>query len=287
MGAWGVKLYQDDVTEDVKTYYVDHLKRGLDSDELAQNMLSEFADYIDDEEDGPLFWFALADTQWKYGRLLPFVKEKALEYLNSGSDLKRWQEDGKLLKQRIIVLDELKQQLTSPQPPEKKVSQYRLFNCEWKIGDVYAYKFESDISKERGFFNKYIVFQKVRNGIWWPGHTEPVVRVYKWIGEEMPETKAILDLEVLPQFFIPKAYAEHRLKDVMFEMMLISTSKRSIPKNLTNLGNILPIQELNRLGSGSRSCYWKNFEEEITKSFLNWESYNVYDLLDGKQKIVD
>ena len=122
MGAWGVNLYQDDVTEDVKTYYVDYLKRRLDSNELTQNMLSKFANYIDDEENGPLFWFALADTQWKYGRLLPFVKEKALEYINSCSDLKRWQEEGELLKQWIIILDELKQQLTSPQPQEKSIT---------------------------------------------------------------------------------------------------------------------------------------------------------------------
>ena len=33
--------------------------------------------YKDDEEE-PSFWFALADTQWKYGRLLPEVKEKAI-----------------------------------------------------------------------------------------------------------------------------------------------------------------------------------------------------------------
>ena len=92
---------------------------------------------------------------------------------------------------------------------------------------------------------------------------------------------------MLPQFFNPKAYAKHNVKDVMFEMMLISTSKRSMPKNLTYLGNILPIQELYRLSSDNRACYWKNFEEEITKSFLNWELYNVYELLDGKHKIVD
>ena len=37
-----------------------------------------------DVEEEPLFWFALADTQWNYGRLLPEVKEQALAWLDKG-----------------------------------------------------------------------------------------------------------------------------------------------------------------------------------------------------------
>lgn len=40
-------------------------------------MIDYNEDLLEGEEDGPLFLFALADTQWKYGRLLPEVKEIA------------------------------------------------------------------------------------------------------------------------------------------------------------------------------------------------------------------
>ena len=95
MGAWGTKLYQDDVTCDVRDEYIDWLKVESDNVKVTQTVIDNNIDYIEDEEDGPLFWFALADTQWKYGRLLPEVKEKAIKYIEDGKDLERWKDNDK------------------------------------------------------------------------------------------------------------------------------------------------------------------------------------------------
>ncbi len=38
-------------------------------------------------DDGPAAWFALADTQWRYGRLLPEVKEIAINLMKEEPDL--------------------------------------------------------------------------------------------------------------------------------------------------------------------------------------------------------
>lgn len=76
MGAWGAGLYQDDVTCDIKDDYLDRLKIGYPNEEATEEVIEYNEDYIDDSDDGPLFWFALADIQWKYGRLLPQVKKK-------------------------------------------------------------------------------------------------------------------------------------------------------------------------------------------------------------------
>ncbi len=35
---------------------------------------------------------------------------------------------------RANVLKELQQKLLSPQPAEKRISQYKLYHCEWEIG---------------------------------------------------------------------------------------------------------------------------------------------------------
>ena len=78
MGAWGPKLYQDDVAEDVRDYYKDQLKRGKTNEEVTNELIEDNYDIIQDEDEAPVFWFALADTQWNLGRLLPSVKEKAL-----------------------------------------------------------------------------------------------------------------------------------------------------------------------------------------------------------------
>ena len=106
MGIWGCGLYQDDVTCDVKSNYLNWLRVGKTNEEATELMLEYYEDYIDDEDDAPSFWFALADTQWKYGRLNPKVKKEALRYLKLGTNLERWKEENpKLFPKRKKVLE--------------------------------------------------------------------------------------------------------------------------------------------------------------------------------------
>ncbi|ERJ11025.1 hypothetical protein [Haloplasma contractile] len=266
MGAWGTKLYQDDVTEDVRDHYKDQLKRGKSNEEIIKEMLIEFDDYISDPDDEPLFWFALADTQWKLGRLLPDVKQKALEHLKVGSNLERWQEEGSKKdyeKRRKTVLKELEEQLNSPMPEKKKIRQYRLYQTDWKDGDVYAYQFHSEESKEYNLYEKYLLFRKITEGEAWPGHICPIVHVYRWIGEDIPEASMVTDLECLPMYFheTPREY----------ELKIETKSKSKIPsKYLTHLGNIptakYPIEEKIFEDASKSTFSWKEFEGGIILS---------------------
>ena len=104
MGAWGTGLYQDDTTCDVKEDYINLLKIGTEPKDAMKEMIENWKDCIEDVEEGPLFWFALADTQWKYGLLDEKVKKIALQYIEAGTDLERWKEDKKLYEKREIYL---------------------------------------------------------------------------------------------------------------------------------------------------------------------------------------
>lgn len=61
---------------------------------------------------------------------------------------------------RKQVLNELRKKLNTLQPPEKKVSQYRLYHCQWKVGDMYAYQLEGEYAKERGLMVNIFCFTK-------------------------------------------------------------------------------------------------------------------------------
>ncbi len=106
----------------------------------------------------------MADTQWKYGRLLPEIKEIALEYIRSGTDLEKWKENKKQYEKRKKVLDELEERLNSLMPPEKKVSKLVIRKAKWKIGDVLLYRINNaDIIKHEIVTNskwnhKYVMF---------------------------------------------------------------------------------------------------------------------------------
>ena len=186
MGAWGTSLYSSDTTSDIRGDYLDKLRRGKTNEEVTIEILTYYQGYIGDPEEEPLLWFALADTQWNYGRLLPEVKEKALYFLSQEVELERWAESGaKQLEAWKKTLTKLKEKLLTEPPPVKKVSKYRLYKCQWQLGDVFAYRFTSDYSKEMGVFGQSIIFRKVSEAIDWPGHIVPTVQVYQWIGSDI------------------------------------------------------------------------------------------------------
>ena len=78
MKNWLEELYQDDIAEDIKRNYLELLRSGKTNDEAIEVLLRWYHEFIIYDEDGELFWYVLADTQWRYGRLDLKIKEKAL-----------------------------------------------------------------------------------------------------------------------------------------------------------------------------------------------------------------
>lgn len=274
MGAWGTSLYANDSASDIRGDYVDKLRRGKTNEEVTRELIEAYHSIMGDLEEEPLFWFALADTQWNYGRLLPIVKDKALYFLSQDMELKRWEEsDPKKKDAWIKTLDKLKEKLERPQPPVKKVSKYRLYQCKWQLGDVFAYRFTSDYSREKGFEGKYAIFRKVSEDSWWPGHICPVVQFYKWIGNVPLSIEKLPELELLPAFYSPEVFKNHKDKKLEYQLVLITESEKSIPKdNLTYLGN-LPGDDI-----VSRKDYWVGYyriEWETSKHIPKLEHYFI------------
>ncbi len=274
MGTWGPKLYQDDLAEEIRDTYKDRLHRGKTGEKITQEIIASYGIENDiDDDDVPVFWFALADTQWNLGRLESFVKEKALYYIDEGTNLLRWQNEGttKDAHIRAKVLSELKEKLQSPQPEMKKISQYRLYRCEWKIGDVFAYQLCSDYAKKTGVKGKYMYFIKVGEEEWWPGHINPEVYFFKTISDKLISINDIKNVDFIPQFFIPNVYRDNPKEKMLYLLLLITTSSKSIPKDrLTYLGNLKQFCRIENENTNSYSVSWKDFEEYIIDNFKNW-----------------
>ena len=119
MGTWGSGLYGNDTTCDIRDTYMGFLKERLSNQEAYEKTLEKYEDYMKDPDEAPLFWFALAETQWKVGRLMPEVKEQALEWIDKGGGMELWEEsDGSGWKE---TLEELKTMLNAPMPKEKRI----------------------------------------------------------------------------------------------------------------------------------------------------------------------
>lgn len=203
MGTSGSKLFNDDLANDVRGDYLDSLRRGKENLQATDYIIERYMDSLSEEEE-PIFWFALADTQWEYGRLEPRIKEKAKYFLDHPYPYE-WKNE-ELADKWSKTLEQLKEKLNTPQPEEKKISKYRLYRCEWRLGDVFAYQFHGDYSKEANVYGKYIVFRKIAETTYWPGHIIPIVQFYKWIGEEIPELSVIASLPLLELGYVPAVY---------------------------------------------------------------------------------
>ncbi len=262
MGAWGTGLYQDDVAMDVRDTYKDQLHRGKTGEEITQELMEDYEDLLDDMEDGPVFWFALADTQWTLGRLEDDVKERALSCLENGGDAWRWEMEGAAkVRAREKVLQKLKEKLNTPQPPKKKVSQYRLYQCKWNLGDVYAYPLTGAYAEERGWKGEYLLMRKVGESTWHPGHIVPIVHWKFTKNGTLPQNAAEFDaleyiqtsMALYEERFWPitkedrdtnlakKRAAVYETDEFGFlpeyQITVLSTSSAVIPKNLIYVGN--------------------------------------------------
>jgi hypothetical protein len=121
MGAHGVGIFDDDVACDARAAMLELFRAGLSVQEATDAALEELDDFLEDEEDAPKVFLALAAFQWEAGHLDPRIKSQALQVIADGVDFS-WQ-DSRYSEQRRAVLAELGVKLNSQPPPPVPVEQ--------------------------------------------------------------------------------------------------------------------------------------------------------------------
>ena len=275
MGTWGPKLYEDDIAEDIRYSYMERLRKGKSGDEATQEVLNEYRGELSDPDDASIIWFALADTQWNVGRLEDGVKDKALYYIEEGSNLKRWKKEAPALyEKRATALEQLKNKLLSPQPPMKKFTKRRSYHCQWNLGDVFAYQLSGDVAQRNQLKGKYLFFVKVGEDNWVNDCVIPIIYVYWVISDKVISVEELENIGYIPQFTVPEVYLHTKTRPERYRLSLLSTSSRVIPKkNLTYIGKADLRAPLEEPSLFSTFKAWKDFEEYIIKDFQNWDGY--------------
>jgi hypothetical protein len=92
MGAWGTGIFDDDLPSDLRDEWQNAVDGGASPDEATSALLAGIgAEVGEDEDDGPVFWIALAALQLDAGALQRAVVERA--NLAIPATLERWRED--------------------------------------------------------------------------------------------------------------------------------------------------------------------------------------------------
>jgi len=158
MGFWGAALFSNDTTCDVRDTYGGFLSDQLSNEEAYMKTLERNRELIKTDEE-PLFWYALAETQWRVGRLLPNVKITALEWIERGGGVDFWEENLKGREGWLNTLQRLRAKLETPMPKEKYFPKFDY--DPWDLDDVYAYQLHELCAEKNGLAGKYMLLQKI------------------------------------------------------------------------------------------------------------------------------
>jgi len=235
MGAWGPGIRQDDFVCNVEGAFKDHLKDGKSIGDATKFVHKQFADALDDCDDGPLFWLALADMQWTYGNLDPLVRQRVNEIIESDIGMERWGEPSdKLSKQRRAALAKFYDKISQPNPkptrPPKRINRKPKFTA----GDCLA------VQLENGQYGAALVLATDSSN---PEYPADLIADLDYLSDEPPTLEVFRKRDWLK-------LTHHNWKGRLNILWYHSVGFRKMKPRLTLLGNI-PILETDPQQSSS------------------------------------
>jgi len=176
VGTWGTALYSDDLAADLRSEFRDLIGGGLSADEAVERLATEHASSLDDPDETPVFWLAVAHAAWKLGRPHARATTEALRAIETGADLLRWPH-AKDRRKREAVLEQGAATLRSAPPAAKRVPKPFIANNSWEVGEVVAYRLAS------GSWTSFRVIGHHED----KGGRHAVCEPLDWIGPEPPD----------------------------------------------------------------------------------------------------
>ena len=236
MGFWGTALFSNDTTCDVRDGYLDLLSEQHSSEDAYERTIEQCREIIDSDEE-PLFWLALAETQWRVGRLREDVKAKALGWIEKDGGLELWEDENpKGGDGWRNTLQKLKGKLESPMPKEKRFP--KIDRNPWNLNDVYAYRFHDEKRSGSAYVGKYMLLQKVGEDRYYEKNRLYMqIQVINHVFDELPELDDISKFRILPldKLFYIKS---RKPKGLTMRGILSVIKPSDYPKkHLTYIGN--------------------------------------------------
>lgn len=191
MGTWGPGIFSDDTASDIRGDWREAIMDGLSPAKATERLLERYRDVREDTDEGPLFWFALAASQHQTGRLVPAVRDRALELIDRGGDVARFaEEDPALGRKRQDALRQLAAKLRGPQRPPTTARPSKPRISSLMKGDVI--KVRGSDGRTEGMF---VVVDHA--DAYPPGSSDAVVAGLLWTGGEVPSAQEMARLPLL------------------------------------------------------------------------------------------
>ena len=273
MGVWSYNLYGNDITCDVKETYMEALKTADNDNDAFISTLKAFEEIKNTDEEC-LVWYAIADIQWKTGRLTEFVKERALDFLNKGEGRALFDNQNKWVK----TLDKLREQLLLP------MKGYRIIKKDvtelldlWESGDVYAYQFSTQYAKEKGLFGKYILMQKADEVEGYKNKRFSVIHIFDKLFDDIPDPDEIRHIRLLPCDTSYRATEDDKDFPLCMSAVMEYDKAGEYPKSrLTFLGKEKITAKTSVYQNRSNYCWYRLEQNWLCDFYLEWQGKEYY-----------
>lgn len=123
MGSWGHRVGESDTFADVYDHFFDEYNNGATPEAATASVRAELGDYFVEYDDRYDAHFALALAQWETQSLEQSLLGQVEHYIESGADLKNWEERGadpNTLAKRAASLSSFLSDLRTPRPSKKR-----------------------------------------------------------------------------------------------------------------------------------------------------------------------
>lgn len=259
MGTWGTAIFSDDLALDVKSDFKRKIGFGKSSEQATLEILKEYADSLNDIDENSIVWLALAATQTQLGYLLDTVKVQALEIIENGNDLRKWESNKSDYKKREQALNKLKIKLNGNQPEPKKIPKPNVRNTNLQKGDIFTYKLSN---------SKKIILRVIRIQEDPSGDRYPFVELLDFYNETIDNKLNISNLDI--KIIDPNNLVEIAGTTIKSsgQFYLASFGKRDV-EDWEKIEIIEKDKDSKERKGSSIMVWWKEFEERIIQVFDN------------------
>jgi hypothetical protein len=146
MGTWNTSIKGNDASSDIYSDFFDLYNDGKNPEEISKKIFVDYQEVIDNPHDCNNFWFALALAQWETKSLDKEVYKKVKEIIESGSDLKVWEELGsgtKDIRKRKEVLDNFLVKIQTEKDKARLPKKIKVKEPIFKTGDCLTFKLKN------------------------------------------------------------------------------------------------------------------------------------------------
>lgn len=146
MGTWNTSIKGNDASSDIYSDFFDLYNDGKNPVEISKKLFADYQEVLGNPHDCNNFWFVLALAQWETKSLDKEVLKKVTELIESGNDLKVWEElgaDKKDIKKRKEVLDKFLITIQTVKEKAKRPKKIIPKDPIFKTGDCLTFKLKN------------------------------------------------------------------------------------------------------------------------------------------------